>query len=209
MLYIILIVFAFFCYCLYFRIKDNKRDQCDVYFGIPGTGKSTMAAYLSKHSKKKNGVYSNVPITGTYKLEPREDLGVNEIVDATIIIDEASIEFNNRDYKTFPATAIHFFKYHRHYQCSVNVFSQDFEDFDITIRRLASRYFLMSKSFIPFFVKRKAIGRKIDIDENTKQIIYAYYWVPFGTKYIFCPPLWKMFNTISRPQLPKKEFVKW
>ncbi len=43
------------------------------------------------------------------------------------------MEFNNRDYKSFPKPAIKFFKYHRHYGVSVDVFSQSFEDMDVRV----------------------------------------------------------------------------
>ena len=45
------------------------------YFGVPGSGKTTVAAYLAKKDlKKKRNVYSNVPITGAYKIS-KEDIG--------------------------------------------------------------------------------------------------------------------------------------
>lgn len=210
MIWIIITLFvAFFGFVIYTKKKDNKRDVVSVYFGVPGAGKTTMAAYLAKKYKKQNGVFSNVPITGTYKLDPKKDLGVYDITNAAVIIDEASIEFNNRKYKEFPETAIYFFKYHRHHQCAVDIFSQDYEDFDITIRRLAQRFFVMEKCFLPWFVKRKSIGKCFGIDQNTKQPINEYFWIPFGTKYIFSPPLWKTFNTISRKKLPEKNWEMW
>lgn len=43
----------------------------------------------------------------------------------------------------------------------------------------------------------------------TKEIIDEYFFVPFGFKYIFCPPLWKLFNTYSRKELPEKEWETW
>ena len=59
-----------------------------IYFGVPGAGKTTFAAYLAKHDLKRGfNVWSNVPITGTYKLSPVEDIGKHMICDGRVIID--------------------------------------------------------------------------------------------------------------------------
>ena len=97
----------------------------NVYFGVPGSGKTTFAAYLtrwalhenviirfcrrhqnpvtrallnSRYLKRRIDVYSNVPITGAYVLNAREDIGHYMIEDAKVIIDEAGIEYNNRNF---------------------------------------------------------------------------------------------------------------
>lgn len=192
------------------KYKKKRKDIVSVYFGVPGAGKTTLAAWLVKQDLKHHReVYSNVPITGAYKLDVK-DLGVYHIENASVIVDEAGIEWNNRNYKSFPQTTIKFLKYHRHYQTSVDVFSQSYEDMDITVRRLAQRFYVVRKSrILPFFIVRQRIGRKVGINEVSKDIIDEYSFVPFGKRYIFCPVLWKMFNTLSREQLKPKEWEKW
>lgn len=210
----------------------------NIYFGVPGSGKTTFAAYLAKQSMKQSKVitwaethpspfsdwllktslfkrrvpvYCNVPITGAYQLDPQKDIGKSMIVDGRVIIDEAGIEYNNRNYKTFSPEAIYWYKYHRHYECPVDVFSQSYEDMDITLRRLAQNYYVVKKSLLPKFIVCKKIRRKVGIDENTHQIIDHYY---FGfpildSKWVFSPPLWKLFNSFSRKELPEKEWEVW
>lgn len=178
-----------------------------IYFGVPGSGKTTFAAWLTKKDLKHGGkVWSNVPITGAYKLDPAKDIGKHMIVNGRIIIDEAGIEYNNRDHDKFPREALYFFKYHRHYQTAVDVFSQGWNDADKKIRDLAQRLYVVRKSLIPYFVYRRRIRKKVGINEFTKDICDEYEFVPFSKKYIFCPPLWHMFNTISRKKLPPKEW---
>lgn len=226
-------------YILYRWLLPKKAGLVvNVYFGVPGSGKTTFAAYLAKQAAKESWViklakkhdcalserllesrffrrsypvYSNVPITGTYKLEPQVDIGKVMISDGKVIIDEAGIEYNNRNFKAFPPDAIYWYKYHRHYECSVDIFSQSYEDMDITLRRLAQNYFVVKKSLIPRFIVVKKIRRKVGIDENTHQIIDKYYFgVPFiDTKWIYSRPLWKLFNSFSRKQLPEKEWNVW
>lgn len=205
---------------LWKQYKDKRADKkakkskykLYVYFGLPGSGKTTFAAYIaSRCAKNKRDCYSNFPLQTCYALNCKEDLGVHHIEESDIIIDEAGIEYNNRDYKTLPKNNIYFFKYHRHYKDNVYVFSQSYDDMDITIRRLAARFYLMRPSMIPGFVVRKEIGRGLGIDENG-QIVDKFGFIPWwagGNKWIWCPPLWKMFDSYSFKVLKDKEFRKW
>ena len=230
LIYFVILLRSFLC--------PQHPHVLNVYFGVPGSGKTTFAAYLtrwalhenviirfcrkyrnpvtnavfnSKYFKRRIDVYSNVPITGAYQLDPKADIGNYMIENAKIIIDEAGIEYNNRSYKTFTQEAIYFYKYHRHYQTSVDVFSQSYDDMDITLRRLAQNFYVVRRSLIPFCVVARRIRRKVGIDEHTKQITDLYSMgMPFlDTKRIFSPPLWKMFNSYSRKELPQKEWGRW
>lgn len=235
MIYWIIAIFI-----IYRWLKPRKVPHVlNVYFGVPGSGKTTFAAYLTKQSmkesriikfakkypckwfharilnssywKRKTPVYSNVPITGAYQLDPQQDIGKVMIADGKVIIDEAGIEYNNRNFKAFPPDAIYWYKYHRHYECSVDVFSQSYEDMDITLRRLAQNYFVVKKSLIPGFIVVKKVRRKVGIDDNTHQIIDKYYFgLPvINTKWIYSRPLWKLFNSYSRREMKPKKWDKW
>lgn len=196
--------------------KKPKKNRCriphilSIYFGVPGSGKTTFAAWLTRHDLRRGGkVWSNVPITGAYVLEPKDDIGKYMISGGRVIIDEAGIEYNNRDFKEFAKTSLYFYKYHRHYQCAVDIFSQGFDDMDKKLRTLAQRLYVVKKSLLPWFVYRRRIRKKVGISDMTKEIIDEYEFVPWSRRYIFCPPLWKMFNTISRKQFPEKEWAIW
>ena len=78
---------------------------------------------------------------------------------------------------------------------------------DVTLRRLAQNFYVVRKSLIPFFVVIKRIRRKVGIDENSHQIVDAYrFGTPIlDTKWIFCPPLWKMFDSYNYDELPDPE----
>ena len=229
-IYIALFFSSFLC--------PKHPQVLNVYFGVPGSGKTTFAAYLtkwalhenvvirlcrrfnnpisrlilkSKYLKRRIDVYSNVPITGAYKLDAKKDIGFYHIENAKIIIDEAGIEYNNRNFKSFPPESIYYYKYHRHYQTSVDVFSQSYEDMDITLRRLAQNFYVVRKSLVPFCVVARRIRRKVGVDENTKQIadLYAMGLPILDTKRIFSPPLWRLFNSYSRKELEHKEWEVW
>lgn len=196
------------------RKKEKKKGKQEhilsVYFGVPGSGKTTFAAWLAKRDLKRGlKVWSNVPITGTMKLDCQEDIGNYMICDGRVIIDEAGIEYNNRDFKSFSKKQLYFYKYHRHYELAVDVFSQGHDDMDKKIRSLAQRLYVVKKSMLPWFVKRKRIGKRVGVNELTKEICDEYFFVPLGTRYIFSPVLWKMFNTISREDFPEKVWETW
>lgn len=242
---IVLIVF-FLILFFWFRYKrwHGLSYTLNVYFGVPGSGKTTFAAWLADQAAKQSKIvdfgywlmynwpfyssrfrfmrhnwlsqwifnnfrvsydcWSNVPITGTKIYDPKGDLGVRWISDGRMIIDEAGVEFNNRNFKSFSADAVYFFKYHRHYRLAVDVISQSHEDMDVTLRRLAYGFYVVRRSAIPGFVCIKAIKRRIGIDDNTHQIIDQYYWgLPvFDTKWVFGPRLYHLFNSYSCRQLP-------
>ena len=236
-----LLFLAAMCYLpLFLRsfLCPQHPHVLNVYFGVPGSGKTTFAAYLtrwalhenviirfcrrhqnpvtrallnSRYLKRRIDVYSNVPITGPYVLNAREDIGHYMIEDAKVIIDEAGIEYNNRNLKSFPQEAVYFYKYHRHYRVSVDVFSQSYEDMDVTLRRLAQNFYVVRRSLVPFCVVARRIRRRVGVDEHTKQIadLYALGLPVLDTKRIFSPPLWKMFNSYSRRELPRKEWSVW
>ena len=73
-----------------------KPVSLSLYFGIPGAGKSTYAAYLAKKDMKKGRkVWSNFGITGAMKCE-KADFGKFMMSDGRLIIDEAGLEYDNR-----------------------------------------------------------------------------------------------------------------
>ena len=113
------------------------KEVVSVYFGVPGSGKTTFAAWLARRDLRRGGnVWSNVPLTGTFKLDVHKDIGRYLIEKGRVIIDEAGIDYNNRKFNSLSIEEIEFFKYHRHYSTAVDVFSQSHEDFDVTLRRL-------------------------------------------------------------------------
>lgn len=189
------------------RKRRVKPVALSLYFGVPGAGKSTFAAYLAKKDLKRGRkVWSNFGITGAYKCE-KKDFGKFLMTDGRLIIDEAGLEFDNRK-MSMTDDEIYFFKYHRHYQMDIDFFSQGL-DVDIKIRKLARHIYLIKPSLIPFLICRKEIGRRVGISDVTKEIIDEYYFVPFGTKHIFAPSVWRMFNTLSRKPLEAKEWDIW
>lgn len=70
--------------------------------------------------------------------------------EGVIIIDEAGIYINNRDWEKLSKDVINFMKLHRHFRIDVYIFSQG-EDIDITFRRLAHQWFKIVKPWYRFW----------------------------------------------------------
>lgn len=187
---------------------DPSECKLNIYFGLPGAGKSTYASYLAYHDMKHGkAVYSNFPITGAFELNPSTDLGNVDVTNGRVIIDEAGIEFNSRAYKSLSQNIIKFLKLHRHYETIVDVFSQSPDDMDITIRRLAYNCYWIKKSiYLPNFIYLVPLERTLDVIDGDIKTTYIIHDRLFDRKYVYCPKYWRMFNTLSRPNLPKKDW---
>ena len=193
------------------------------FFGSPGVGKTTLACKFAKLKLRKyQNTFLNfdntVPGCGTADLN---GLGEWTFPDySSIGIDEAGIDFNNRAYKTLPKPLIAWLKKHRHYRCNVDVFSQSWEDMDITIRRLSNELWYMSK-IGPWTLCRR-VYKRVTVNKDTEQIIDGYrmasmLWLiiwplqlgwPFDKKFTltFRPFYYRFFNSWSKDDIPVKEF---
>lgn len=183
-----------------------------VVFGVPGSGKTTLAAKIARQEIDKRfagkdayNVFANFPLDGAILFDPLTDLGVYDIRDSVILIDEAGIDFNNRKFKSFPASLLKWCKLHRHYTCSVFVFSQSYDDMDITFRRLATSFWLCRKIPLVNLLVVRPIKRRIGIDETTHQITDMFFWDNKGIKIVNMRKYWQYFDSFEAPPLaPRK-----
>lgn len=128
------------------------------FVGLRGSGKSNLASCIAQfYIKRGIKVYSNFPIKGTYEYDI-SDLGTYLISDCVLILDEAGIDMSNRKFMEKSIKGIkennrRFWKLTRHYNIpNIYLFSQAF-DYDVTLRRLCDRQFILSTSSLPFFGK--------------------------------------------------------
>lgn len=196
--------------------QKRKNDIMTISFGLPGAGKTTLASFeAKKYLKAGYPVWSNVPIKGCYKLEPHIDFGRYNIKNGLVILDECGAEFSNRKFKTnFTDEAMSFVRKYRHAGLRFSIYSQDWDDSDMTFRRLMYNVYYIRQSLIPFFVCRIPIRRRQGISEQTNQPCCLYRFDHpimrlFTTKRYFAPLVWSMFDSWDMPDLPEKVWETW
>lgn len=211
LLAILLAVCAIYCGFILLARKYNNPYKLITIFGAPGQGK-TM--YLTKIATKyrKRGVRvlsTDSTIPDTEYISP-QDIGNFWLPPKSVlIIDEASIIFNNRNWKEFGANKIKWFKYLRHNEITIYCASQDYNDLDITLRRLTLEYWLMEKHFNIFIVAkriRKFITVSEPIGEQSGGIVDGFEFVsPLianSRSFVFVPFWAGKYDTYTRLDLP-------
>lgn len=192
------------------------RPEVRVWFGVPGSGKTSMAALLSKFSQSERyRVLSNFDLKGAYKVIA-SDLGVYDMSfdgdGCHVFLDEASSDFDNRNFKGFAtSSAKDYFSFHRHQNNMVDVFSQGYDiDKRIRDRTAASGLFHLKKFPIPGFVFYRQIKKILFIKKDDKQIVdgFSYLGLP---RVIYSRSVWNDFDTLDLSHCPKtkKDWQLW
>lgn len=138
-----------------------------LYFGLPGAGKTTIMAAHAKRALGRrspyNHVFCNVKLNldGIIYIE-NQDLGKFQIENGLLLIDEATLEFDSREYKNFSKRLVQFFLLHRHYNVDIELFTQQWDGVDRKIRVITDRCYYIYKGIL------------------TGHWISRYYRVPYG-----------------------------
>lgn len=191
------------------------------YFGKPGAGKTTALARVAyKTSKaidrgksKYSIIVGNVSLKGIphyYKIS-FATLGLIGYPDALILIDEASIEADSRNWGATSKQFIEFLLIHRHWQNDIYFFSQIWNRIDKTIRDITEECVYLHKGLIfRGFTRETIIRYGIMIpqcgEDHPGEIIMGYL-KPTKVAQVFESRFWrrpyyKYFDTLERPDLP-------
>ena len=189
-------------------ISLKDLSNVTMFVGLPGSGKTSIAASISYMCQKKNiPVWSNVPILGDKIYSWKTHFGKFDMSNGVIILDEAGLDVDNRSWeKNFDKDKVQFLKLVRHYSTKLVVFSQTWNDCDIKIRSMVGKLFICRQSLIPFVTVAIPVWRKIDVDEETHEFkeIYdkdGFIFRLFTCRRIFRPKYYKMFDSWDCPKL--------
>lgn len=182
-----------------------------------GGGKTTtLTKEAIKHCRRGWNVYCTFPVPGCYAIE-YSDVGPYEFLpESLIIVDEAGMVWDNRDFKSFSKEVRNWFKLQRHRHCKVILASQDF-DIDLKLRKLCDELFVLENRLRVFSYAKRVI-RKIGIVEadgssgSESRIVDQLAWDSLfffwcgSRKLTFIPNWVKYFDSFEAPKLLEKDF---
>lgn len=129
-----------------------------LYFGLPGCGKSSTLTQIAvdESYKIKMGqsryscVITNIPINceGVYYHQDMNWIGTHYVKGALILIDEATLLYDSREYKVFAKSLTKGFVLHRHTMNDIILFVQIWDRVDKTIRDICDRVYYVHKGAI-------------------------------------------------------------
>lgn len=188
-----------------------------IWFGVPGSGKTTMASWIAKYSMKHHyKVLSNVAIKGAYILDD-EDLGNFDMSfdgeGCHTIIDEALVKgLYNRNFKEFAKSGKPlYFSEHRHMNNMVDVFSQGYDiDLNVKQRAGARGLFYLQKSPFKGYIIYRRIKKVLFIKKDDKQMIDGFEFTGLP-RICRAKSVWSMFDTNDMTDCPKmqKQWELW
>lgn len=213
------------------KLQNYSYDKLSLYFGLPGCGKTTYITKICCDEIQKmvvgrspyRHIYTNVKGIRVPGVEyvPFSYFGKYEIDDCLYIVDEATINADSRDFKTFPMEKIQYLCEHRKHRCEIFFFTQFYNRLDKTIRDLCCNVYYLRKGKI--FKHRTNIytlkyGIIIGSEDNKKEDkrlgdISQGYGMPSFFERLFCKrfdrrPYYGLFDTeeVQKLQsLPPKE----
>lgn len=195
-----------------------------LYFGLPGAGKTTMMVYHALQgvkSKKYENVYCNthIAVPGVTYID-NMCIGEFEIINGLVLIDEATLFADSRDYKSFGKSKVEFFLEHRHDNLDIILYTQQWDGVDRKIRVITDRVYYVYKGKIlgKWFTRCYRIPYGIIIPDPKKnsseklgEIVQGYakpnFFVRLFSPWLYRPKFYKYFDSwerIPRPSLPEK-----
>ncbi len=149
-----------------------------LYFGKPGCGKTTlMVALILRDLRKGKRVYCNVPldIPGVIYVK-NEWVGIYDISDGVLYMDEAACWVNSRNHKNFSLALTQYINYHRHYNVDIHLFSQRYNAVDLNIRSLVTSLYRVRRAWFGRTIANRISYRLVipDSGDRAGDIVEGY-----------------------------------
>ena len=190
-----------------------------LYFGLPGSGKTTIMTSIAVKAVRRGSLYKNVycnvhiAVPGVTYID-NDCIGKYNLENCLLLIDEATLFADSRNFKEFDKSKLSFFLQHRHYKCDIYLFTQQWDGVDRKIRVITDRVYYVYKGMLGAFFSCYyripygiIIPSKRDTGEKLGDIIQGYSKPPllyrlFCTKRVFRPSYYRFFDSFERPELP-------
>ena len=213
------VVFCFILIILFWHLLSKKYlnpYKLIFVFGKKGSGKSTILTKLAyKDLIKGKTVYSTEDLSFVYKgktystlrLDPRKIYTYDFSPDTVVYIDEVSLIWDNRDFRSMDKKVVEWFRYQRHHHVKVYLFSQTF-DIDKKLLDLADDMFLVNKFCRVWSIARHMVRKPVIVHPSAESparidddiIQDGLLLAPFGGCVIAFIPHWaKLFDSFKKP----------
>lgn len=189
-----------------------------LYFGLPGCGKTTLLtklAYDASRQDKYDNIYCNVKISVPGVTYISNDcIGKYKLANGLVLIDEATLFADSRDFKGFSKEKIEYFLEHRHFNVDIILFTQQWDGVDRKIRVITDRVYYVYKGLLfgHWFTKYYRIPYGIIIPDKHSQgdklgdIVQGYskpnILIRLFSPVIYRPKYYKYFNSWEQPYRP-------
>ena len=217
--YLLWSVLAFLCVFIYYSCKIKDKYNMNMIVGQIGSGKSCILCDLiRKHIKDGWICYADfiTNIPGCRYYNPKDLAYCNPEPNSVLFIDEGSLAFGNREWKSF-SDFTDFFAKHRHAFAKIYIASQSF-DVDLYIRnRCVNLYLVKRIGCISFMRKIRKLQTVLQAESlsNSQDVRnsglidgykYAGIFEKGGFKLYWLPSLWKWHDSFY---MEEKPFLKY
>lgn len=222
-MFILIFGIIYFCirYFVYWSKKCNSESGIEMIVGQIGVGKTSIICdMMVKDLKKGWNVYADFQtnIPGVRYFDPCDLKECLPDEHSVLYIDEGSLVFFSRDFKSFKGYT-EFFALSGHRKCKIVLASQSF-DVDLYIRNRCKALYLI-KRFGCIAVKRRIVKLQEVVTNSYKTgesttdvrgsgLIDGYKYDSFfakdGFKMYWLPKLWKWHDRFSLPDKPPLPF---
>lgn len=216
-----MVIFYLLCIGLLYILKKGRKYKSPfkviTIFGKKRSGKTTLLQkFAIKYQRKGYKVYSNVELFGCYKLDVKKLGKVQFPYRSVQIIDEASMYWDGRNFKTFDLDISNYLRLIGH-TGNVVIFASQTFDLDKRLRDQTDEMYLCINVLGVFSIAKKirkkpTLHKPLEVEGRQSGEGYIAddyrFDLPFFWKYTYIPRWAKFFNSFEyTPMRPVETII--